>query len=306
MSLYTTEVRYICEKAANYEESQGYKRVNDILNTVWDKVIPQDWPIFDEDYRAVLCKKILKHYYTREIGLETVGLWQLKLETKLSEIMPYYNELYKTALLKYDPFRDVDYYTEHEGSDGGSSNEVTNGENDTTSTSERTIDRNESGVSSFENNAEGTRNTENDGTNSNVRWDKYNDTPQGPLEWNSGEGQALNPVEAFEYLTNARQITDNGAEHSEGTETREDTQSGSSTDSKETDVLDSAEGNVHGTSEATTNKTFDNTNEYLTHIYGKMSVKSYMSIIKEMREIILNIDMMIIEELSDLFVLLWR
>ena len=113
MSLHTTEVRYICEKAANYEESQGYKRVNDILNTVWDKVIPQDWPIFDEEYRPVLCKKILKHFYTREIGLETVGLWQLKLETKLGEIMPYYNKLYASELLEFNPLYDVDLTTDH-------------------------------------------------------------------------------------------------------------------------------------------------------------------------------------------------
>lgn len=33
-----------------------------------------DYPIFDEEYRAVLNKKIIDHYYFCEIGFETAGL----------------------------------------------------------------------------------------------------------------------------------------------------------------------------------------------------------------------------------------
>ena len=57
------------------------------------------FPIFDENYRSVLETKILRHYYTREIGFETVGLWKHYLKTKLNEIMPKYNKLYEASIV---------------------------------------------------------------------------------------------------------------------------------------------------------------------------------------------------------------
>lgn len=224
MSLYTTEVRFICEEAAGLEESVGYRKVDEILAQTWDKVMGQNWPIWDEEYRPVLCQKILKHYYTREIAFETVGLWQLKLETKLNEIMPYYNELYRTKLLQYDPFRDVDYRTEHEG------NAHTVGEEST------------------------------EGEGSNENWNVYSDTPQG----------ALTNVKNETYLTDARKITGS-----------------------------------YGNNE-TRNSDIHNTDDYVTHVFGKYSTKTYMSLVKEVRDIIINIDMMIIDDLKDLFFMLWR
>lgn len=121
MSKYTTELRFICETLAGYDTSQGYGQVNDIVNKSWDKIFDFDFPMFDPEYRSVLCKKILKHYYTREIGFETVGLWKLKLECKMQEIMPYYNKLYEADAIKFNPLYDVDYTKEHEGEDSGES-----------------------------------------------------------------------------------------------------------------------------------------------------------------------------------------
>ena len=55
-----------------------------------------DYPIFDEDYRNVLQQKIIDRYYFREIGLETPGQFKHYLKMRLNEIMPYYNQLYKS------------------------------------------------------------------------------------------------------------------------------------------------------------------------------------------------------------------
>lgn len=59
------------------------------------------YPIFDENYRSILNKKILDHYLMSEIGLETPALFNHYLGSKLNEIMPYYNTLYQkqTSLL---------------------------------------------------------------------------------------------------------------------------------------------------------------------------------------------------------------
>lgn len=124
MSKYTTEVRFICENSAGLSKSEGADNVDSILDRCWNKIFNFDFPIFDENYRQVLCRKILKHYYTREIAHETVGRWKLALNAKLNEIMPYYNQLYKSELLEFNPFYDVDLTRSREGS--GTSNRTSN------------------------------------------------------------------------------------------------------------------------------------------------------------------------------------
>ena len=111
MAQYTTEVRSICEHYADLQESAGYNSIDSIIEKSAPKIFSFDFPLFDENYRLALEKKILRHYYTREIGDETVGLWKLRLETRLNEIMPYYNQLYKSTLYEFNPFYDVDYTT---------------------------------------------------------------------------------------------------------------------------------------------------------------------------------------------------
>ena len=160
MSKYTTEVRFICENSAGLSESEGADNVDSILDKCWNKVFNFDFPIFDENYRQVLCRKILKHYYTREIAHETVGRWKLALNAKLNEIMPYYNQLYKSELLEFNPFYDVDLTRSREGS--GTSNRTSiNAETN-------------SGTSKNVSSGSGTSNTD--------TLNRFSDTPQNSMD----------------------------------------------------------------------------------------------------------------------------
>lgn len=160
MSKYTTEVRFICENSAGLSKSEGADNVDSILDKCWNKVFNFDFPIFDENYRQVLCRKILKHYYTREIAHETVGRWKLALNAKLNEIMPYYNQLYKSELLEFNPFYDVDLTRKREGS--GTSNRTSNNTETNSGTSKN--------VSS----GSGTSNTD--------TLNRFSDTPQNSMD----------------------------------------------------------------------------------------------------------------------------
>ena len=111
--MYTTELRYICESYAGLTESAGYNNIENVIKKALPKIFDFDFPIFDEDYRTVIETKIIKHYYTREISEETVGLWKLRLNTKMNEIMPYYNQLYKAWSVDFNPLYDTDITTEH-------------------------------------------------------------------------------------------------------------------------------------------------------------------------------------------------
>ena len=191
MSKYTTQVRFICESVSGLSESVGLSGVNEVIQSAVPHVFDFDFPIYDESYRNVLCTKILKHYYTREIGAETVGLWKLWLDTRLNEIMPYYNQLYKSAMIEFNPMYDIDLSTEHSKSfDGntdvtGNSSENYNGNSDTIS-----VDK-----------------------NNNTTRNLFSETPQGSLD----------NVENETYLTNATKIMDSGnSESSTGNEFNSD------------------------------------------------------------------------------------
>jgi hypothetical protein len=67
----------------------------------------QHYPIFDEAHRDALNQKILDRFWNREIGQETPSMFRLALRRKMNEIMPYYNQLYKSEQLKFDPFKTI-------------------------------------------------------------------------------------------------------------------------------------------------------------------------------------------------------
>lgn len=227
MSKYTTEVRFLCEFEAGLTESKGYNSVTEIINTAYPKIFNFDFPIFDESYRPILCKKILRHFYTREICEETAGLWKLRLETRLNEIMPYYNQMYQSELLEFNPLYDVDLTRDH------------------------TLQRDGTREYDDTNTVTGTGNTTT----------KYSDTPQGSLQ----------NVIAGTYLTDA---------------TVQDTSSSTS-------------------GQSSADETTYSLDDFLEHVRGKQGGASYSDLLKKYRETFLNIDMMIIEELDDLFMQIW-
>ncbi len=375
MSKYTTEVRYICETAAGYEESKGFADVDTIIADSIDSIFSFDFPIFDESYRNVLCTKILRHYYTREIGFETVGLWKLKLQTKLTEIMPYYNKLYESELLKFNPLYDVDLQTTHVGDKAGESNKVTanNKEENRSDVSSIENERNEQGSNSRSSNSlegenknvnsssEGstasvgnskldrTREADESGTNektgignnnytentSGVNYDLYSDTPQG----------ALVDVDQEEYLTNARKITDSKNKSSKNDDTKIDnekynknneetseeknetnsfsndnvkneygeenarTSVSNETTDNNTSITDKGNRSNIGVANLAENGTsldkYNSTESYALHVIGKQAGASFSKLLREFRDTFLNIDLDVINSLSDLFFNLW-
>ena len=279
MSKYTTEVRFICESKSGLEVSGGSSDVDNIIANSWNKIFTSKAPFFDEEYRSVLCQKILKHYYMREICCETVGIWTLWMNTRLEEIMPYYNQLYESAKIEFNPMHDVDLTRKHERNVDGTKEE--NGTRTETSDGKRTL----TGNRDTDTTGNGTRN--NTSGSDETKRDLYSDTPQG----------AITGLENEKYLTNARKITDNvNGTGNEETNTTEK----SGTDYTETENTDS---NVNG---ETKNTESSNTLEdYLETVVGKQGTESFSSLLNKFRETFLNIDMMVIEEFSDLFFGLW-
>lgn len=327
MSKYTTELRFILEDAAGYDSSQGYETIPDIIEKARPKIFDFDFPIFDENYRVPLETKILKHFYTREIGAETVALWKFWLDTRMNEIMPFYNQLYNSELIKFNPLYDTDITTDHTNdfssqTDGESNGEILRKGSGTKDRNEKeTTDIDKTGkesnlqdttdTSSGTETGTGTSSTTSSAENQTDAWKYYSDTPQG----------GINGLESLTYLTNAThdtgKSTDSTQSDTETTDsrTKSDTKTGKITGSENTeentDIVreltahEGSEDTETTTSKDTNTGTVKNLEQYLEHITGKRSGLSYSKMLMEFRETFLNIDMDIIHALDDLFLNLW-
>lgn len=299
MSKYTTEVRYICEHFSDLSKSVGYNDVEQVIKNCLPKVFDFNFPIFDESYRAVLETKILRHYYTREIGLETVGLWKLKLNTKLNEIMPYYNQLYKSELIEFNPLYDVEITrerkTEGKGTKDTENGESRNGENHTDTSQSNANRVAENGVDNGTVNgtADGTQNQNTSGSGTNM----YSDTPQG----------AITDLQAGKYLTNATvdsaTNTFAGTSHDSTSQTSKNTRNNETNTDGSTDS--SNDGEYSSNMDGYSNTTLSNTEEYLEHVIGSNGGESFSKRLLDYRATFINIDMMVINELEGLFFGLW-
>lgn len=296
MSKYTTEVRFICETEAGLTESVGYSKVDEVLDKSWDKIFDAgDWDMYDEEYRPILCKKILKHFYTREIGAETAGLWKLWLNQRMAEIMPYYNQLYKSTLLEFNPLYDTDYKTEGNRKTDEDEQSGRETKSDYTRTDDLTSQRTDNLNSTRTDNLQQVRNDDLHETTSNTRYDLYSDTPQG----------ALTGVESETYLTNARKVTDNGSRDNTGTQTTDNTGTQDLKNTGTQTVDNTGTVNNIGSDTENSKRVLNNTQDYVEHVIGKRGTQSYAKMIMELRDSFVNIDMMIIDELNDLFFNLW-
>ena len=224
MSNYTTQIRFICESKSGLSESVGFSGVMEAIENSVDDIFNFEWPIFDEAYRVPLEIKILRHFYTREIGEETFGLWQLRLCDRLNVIMPYYNQLYKSELIKFNPMYDVDLTTEHEIANDGEMNKHEHADFSRSDQTQRDNKRNAvddgsnetdyvgskdsvgsanqiEGVTAKSDSSGGENSTynaknwssnvtsnsgENNGTRSNKNVNRYSDTPQGDVNIGGG------------------------------------------------------------------------------------------------------------------------
>ena len=336
MSKYTTELRYVCENYAGYDESKDYASISDVISKSRNKIFDFDYPIFDENYRSVLETKIIRHFYLREICAETIGVWKHFLDMRMNEIMPYYNKLYESELIEFNPLYDVDLTKDYNKDDKGTGtladvlHSTDNRDISKTEGEARHLSANgtDTGTITDTGTVKDTGTVTNTGTDTNAktgsdtdvkknkRWDIYSDTPQG----------GLTNVENEEYLTNARKITDDGTGsqttyNSTNTETKNLTNTNNLTKTNDlTRTNNLANSNTEDetnnrTSRIDDDNTKDSTNtqtrnlrdieDYLEHIKGKSPGASFSKFLQEFRDTFLNIDVMIINDLNDLFFGLW-
>lgn len=295
MSKYTTTVRTICESSLNMSEPAGFDSVNDILKQSAPLVFNFTFPIWDEKYRLTLETKILKHYYMREIGAETVGLWKLWLDERLNLIMPYYNKLYETTILEFNPLYDVDLLTDHAGTGkkvGANANQEMKSSNK---------DERRDGANSKSEIGDEIRSgndnvvAESHDIHSGDSVSRYSDTPQG----------SITDLAKDKYLTNA--TIDDDRSKNDNTNKRNETYADDRANKRIDNGRFMEKGNTKDDeiSNRLGRETIDTTDKYIQHVVGSNGNRTYAAKILELRQTLINIDAMIIDELKDLFMGIW-
>lgn len=124
MAKYTIELRRVCELYTRAEVENWFKDYNieDYLTPVQIEQITK-FNVWSKDR---LAKKIVDHYYMREIGFETPALFKHYAKVSMQEIMERQFPKIYSNFLEYDPLSNVDFTEEYtreiEGSSEGTSN----------------------------------------------------------------------------------------------------------------------------------------------------------------------------------------
>lgn len=109
MAKYTMELREVCDYVGREEVESWFKdyELSDYLTEEEIDVIDTrgTWS------KDKLAKKIVDNYFMREIGLETIGLFQHQVKVKMNNIMESKLPLIYSSAIKYDPLVNVDVTT---------------------------------------------------------------------------------------------------------------------------------------------------------------------------------------------------
>lgn len=136
MSKYTTTLRNI-ESIIGHDELKKYftnYNLDDYLTTEQINVITKAG-IWNKEK---LAEKIIKHYYFREIGFETIALFKHHVQISLEEIMESKLPLIYSKCIEFDPMINIDFSEEFDRIINGEASGNGKGETTSNSTSNST------------------------------------------------------------------------------------------------------------------------------------------------------------------------
>ena len=265
--------------------------VNDCLNNPLTPMFNFDYPFYveDEQAKSEFEEKFIMYYLNKEIGFETFARFENALKSRLIIKMPYYKQLYETELASKDINfllnKDLTETTTREltGVESGTGNkETTNGENQTLSSSTSTT-----GETSATNKSTNTGESTSSGkTTTNNKTSQLSDgvssasLETGYLTGVSQDEQSTTGTQQIESTTNDTQnSTENVTVTQEGTNTRTNT-----------------------VSEEETNRRENSQSETITLTsQGNIGVTSSAHLLQKWRDVLINMDEMIIKDCRDLF-----
>lgn len=298
----------------------------------------KNYPIFSESHRQELNEKIVNHFRYREIGYETVTQFIFALNRKMFEIMPFYNQLYESEELEISALTNYSYdeISKKTGNDllektGTDTNKQT-GDSTRTDTGTQTNEQTGADKQTFEDvknkTTYGSSENENTTTTSDVKHGQttttdgtdtskrvHSDTPQGMLSANFPESANYASDADVSKNTSASTVTQGGTDSTSGTVNGTKGKTGTDESVQSGDIVTTHDTQGKLTNDLTSKNGF-NTDSSVT--YGSNSKQNYdnqlttnkkgyqgispSELLQKYRETFLNIDMLVISELEELFI----
>lgn len=245
---------------------------------VFKSELMSDYPLYTERTlpdgttqvvdRDKLNDKIIDHYLYREIGQETDVMFKHIFKRKLNEIMPFYNDLFKTEYLKlrYNPLWTLDYFRDGTSVQDGTHNtdNVHNVKNQATIHATENVKANSHTDSSADSNG----------------WNKQINKEFPQFQLSEGKDYATNGAEGWSTSHSTSQ-----------SDTRSNTDTVSDTSKRANEDFT---GNENG-------QTHDDGVTW-EHTYGRGIDGS--ALIAAYRQTVINIEQMIVDEMCDCFMLI--
>lgn len=298
----------------------------------------KNYPIFSESHRQELNEKIVNHFRYREIGYETITQFIFALNRKMFEIMPFYNQLYESEELEISALTNYSYdeISKKTGNDllektGEDSNKQTGDTtrkdtgtqtNEQSGTDKQTFEdvKNKTTYGSSENENTSTttdvthgQTTATQGTDSSKR--VHSDTPQGMLSANFPESASYASDADVSKNTNSSTVTQGGTDSTVDTVKGIRGKTGSDESIQSGAIVTAHDTKGKLTNELESKNTFNSQNKIT---YGSNAKQNYdnqlatnkqgyqgispSELLQKYRETFLNIDMLVISELEELFI----
>lgn len=299
MSVYTTEVRFLCEQFATEAlgSQPGSYPIEDVIAAAEPKIFDFEYTLWEGCDIHEINRAILEHFYFREIGLETYGLWKTFLKRRIIERGPYWTKLYPTTVLNYEYLNDFEVKESLQRTTDSyevGENTRTSNEKNTRTTSENTngsTTLNTTVAKTYEDKQNGTENTTTHETANNSQI--HSDFPQAPIGVN-GDYASSQDVQ-----NGGNDVTITGGTNNTTNGTSSDKTTGTNTQSSESNGSITDTGN---SSDNTHHSISKDGGENMTRTQvGRRGGKSPTELIVEYRAAILNIMPVIMEDLEDLF-----
>lgn len=298
----------------------------------------KNYPIFSESHRQELNQKIVNHFRYREIGYETVTQFIFALNRKMFEIMPFYNQLYESEELEISALTNYSYdeISKKTGNDllektGTDTNKQT-GDSTRTDTGTQTNEQTGADKQTFEDvknkTTYGSNENENTTSTSDVKHGQttttegtdtskrvHSDTPQGMLSANFPESANYASDADVTKNTSGSTVSQGGTDSTSGTIKALKGKSGSDESVQSGDIVTTHDTQGKLTNDLTSKNEF-NTDNSIT--YGSNAKQNYdnqlstnkqgyqgispSELLQKYRDTFLNIDMLVISELEELFI----
>ena len=290
------------------KNSQTSELLSKALSTypLYESKVPESIDLIPN--RSELNQRLLNAYKYREIGFETVGRFLDELEMTMCEIMPRYNELYKTIEIMAgleNPFDNVDIvetFEEDKTGTGTNTDKITKSATDTrttTGTTEAESTTESDATASTETSSSDSTNTSS--TVSNKTKNVHSDTPQSQLNITANNIDSVQYADSVAW--NNSDSTDSAQTTGSSSSTVESTNINTTEGSAKTTINETNTSDAQESSDLTAQRTTTEKNSTRITRKGNHGVNTYAHDMIEFRTSIIDVTNQIIndERISELF-----